>query len=47
VAWNEMRVFPSGPLNVMANKVWGSNDKIATILADGHKAITDILAKYK
>jgi ABC-type glycerol-3-phosphate transport system substrate-binding protein len=47
VAWNEMRVFPSGPLNVMANKVWGSNEKITTILADGHKAITDILAKYK
>jgi multiple sugar transport system substrate-binding protein len=46
VAWNEMRVFPDGPLNVMANRVWGSTDDIATILSDGHKAITDILAKY-
>jgi ABC-type glycerol-3-phosphate transport system substrate-binding protein len=45
VAWNEMRVFPDGPLNVMANRVWGSTDDIATILSDGHKAITDILAK--
>ena len=46
VAWNEMRVFPDGPLNVMANRVWGTTDDIATILSDGHKAITDILAKY-
>jgi multiple sugar transport system substrate-binding protein len=46
VAWNEMRVFPDGPLNIMANRVWGSSDDIATILSDGHKAITDILAKY-
>jgi ABC-type glycerol-3-phosphate transport system substrate-binding protein len=46
VAWNEMRVFPDGPLNVMANRVWGSTDDIPTILSDGHKAITDILAKY-
>ena len=45
VAWNAMRVFPDGPLNVMANRVWGSTDDIATILSDGHKAITDILAK--
>jgi ABC-type glycerol-3-phosphate transport system substrate-binding protein len=46
VAWNEMRVFPDGPLNVMANRVWGTTDDVATIFADGHKAITDILAKY-
>jgi multiple sugar transport system substrate-binding protein len=46
VAWNEMRVFPGGPLNVMANRVWGGNDDIQTILDDGHKEITDILAKY-
>jgi ABC-type glycerol-3-phosphate transport system substrate-binding protein len=46
VAWNEMRVFPDGPLNVMANRVWGTKDDIATILSDGHKAITEILAKY-
>jgi ABC-type glycerol-3-phosphate transport system substrate-binding protein len=45
VAWNEMRVFPDGPLNVMANRIWGSSDDVATILADGDKAITDILAK--
>jgi hypothetical protein len=31
----------------MANKVWGGNENITTILSDGHKAITDILAKYK
>jgi ABC-type glycerol-3-phosphate transport system substrate-binding protein len=46
VAWNEMRVFPDGPLNVMANRVWGTNDDLKTIFADGNKAITDILAKY-
>jgi len=45
VAWNEMRVFPDGPLNVMANRVWGSTDDMATIFSDGHKAISDILAK--
>jgi hypothetical protein len=46
VAWNEMRVFPDGPLNVLANRVWGTKDDMATIFADGHKAISDILAKY-
>ena len=46
VAWNEMRVFPDGPLNLMANRIWGTTDDIATIFSDGDKAITDILAKY-
>lgn len=46
VAWNEMRVFPDGPLNVMANRVWGTTDDIKTILSDGDKAITEILATY-
>lgn len=46
VAWNEMRVFPNGPLNVMANRVWGSNDDMATIFDDGDKAVKEILAKY-
>jgi ABC-type glycerol-3-phosphate transport system substrate-binding protein len=46
VAWNEMRVFPDGPLNVLANRIWGTTDDIKTILAEGHTEITDILKKY-
>jgi ABC-type glycerol-3-phosphate transport system substrate-binding protein len=46
VAWNEMRVFPDGPLNVLANRIWGTEDDIRTILSDVHTEITDILKKY-
>jgi ABC-type glycerol-3-phosphate transport system substrate-binding protein len=46
VAWNEMRVFPDGPLNVLANRIWGTTDDIKTILAEGDVEITEILKKY-